>query len=152
MGKFIITLLMLLFFATHCDSEEDGFTFKKRHFDVVIEEDTHGGFHGDGDYYLVLDCSDNREKALENVKDWNKMPLPPNLSEVAYGATSTFSYFPDDAVIPEIENGYYYFHSRSDDTIDPNGDNEQFRMALLNFDFAIYDADSAMLYYLVWDS
>ena len=37
--------------------------FDKSDYTVVKEEDTHGGFHGDGDYYLVVDCSSDPEKA-----------------------------------------------------------------------------------------
>ena len=44
------------------------FGFCKEDFVVVDESDTHGGFHGDGYYYFILDCSNNKEEALEIVK------------------------------------------------------------------------------------
>ena len=43
----------------------DTFGFNKKEFKVVKETDNHRGFHGDGTYILMLDCSENREKALE---------------------------------------------------------------------------------------
>ena len=43
----------------------DTFGFNKKEFKVLKETDSHRGFHGDGDYVLILDCSENKEKALE---------------------------------------------------------------------------------------
>ena len=38
-------------------------------FSVVEERDTHGGFLGDGDYYLILDCSSNADEAKKIIED-----------------------------------------------------------------------------------
>ena len=61
------------------------FGFHKSDFKVVEEHDTHGGFHGDGSYYLILDCTNNKEKALKNLADWPELPLSKNLELIMYG-------------------------------------------------------------------
>ena len=47
--------------------------------------DTHGGFLGDGTYYLILDCSERKEQATELIKDWKPLPLTENLQLIMYG-------------------------------------------------------------------
>lgn len=153
----LIVLVTIILLISGCSWQEDGYTFKKRHFDVVLEQNTHGGFHGDGQYCLVLDCSGNPEKALENIENWKKFPLPENLKVVAYGGIAPnghgwSSLFPEEVKMPEIENGYYYFYDRHYEAVDPTDDDELYNRASFNFDFAIYDADNEMLYYLREDT
>ena len=60
-GVFLLCCWMILGSFTACaDSKSEEYAgFLKSDFAVVEEEDTHGGFHGDGMYYLILDCSGN---------------------------------------------------------------------------------------------
>ena len=46
---------------------KDTFGFNKKEFKVLKETDSHRGFHGDGDYVLILDCSENKEKVLREI-------------------------------------------------------------------------------------
>lgn len=124
--------------------------FHKDDFTVVYEEDDHGGFNGDGQYCLVLDCSHNKEKALRNVEDWKRLPLPKELEIILYGGeydgSNYSSSFPDEVEIPPITNGYYYFedrHSESTDKDNPSGLLDRYSY---NFEFAVYDADRDILY------
>ncbi len=64
---------------------KDTFGFNKKEFKVLKETDSHRGFHGDGDYVLILDCSENIEKALEYTKEWKSLPLTENLQLLMYG-------------------------------------------------------------------
>ena len=64
---------------------KDTFGFNKKEFKVLKETDSHRGFHGDGDYVLILDCSENKEKALEYTKEWEILPLTENLQLLMYG-------------------------------------------------------------------
>lgn len=134
----------------------NGYVFDSDNFVVVTEIDTHGGFHGDGTYCLVLDCSDNREKALKNIKGWKKLPLPKELELVAFGGVyygTTYSgMFPDEAEIPQITNGYYYFEDRHRESTYKDNPTDLFDRHSYNFDFAIYDTDTDMLYCLKIDT
>ena len=57
----------------------------KNDFEIIEVADTHGGFHGDGEYYIILDCKNNKEKALKAVRGWNELPMTENLSLMVYG-------------------------------------------------------------------
>ena len=87
--------------------------FDKSEYTIVAEEDTHGGFHGDGSYYLILDCSSNAEKALDIAREWNPMPLSENLNLIMYGGVRngmSYGYeLAEEAHWPKIEHGYYKF-------------------------------------------
>ena len=132
------------------------FGFTKKEFSVVEELDTHGGFHGDGSYYLILDCSDNKEKALELVKEWKELPLSENLELIMYGGERngvTYSYeLAKFAHIPKIENGYYIFKDRTSESKDSADDSELFDRHSLNFSLAIYDCDTNKMYYIEFDT
>ena len=98
---------------------EDSFMgFRKGDFTVVEENDTHGGFHGDGTYLLVLDCSKNIELAMELVKGWKEFPLSENLSTVLYGSDIHGGVLlKEEGCIPVITNGYYYFCDRNSENL-----------------------------------
>lgn len=72
--KFLIPILLLFLLILpflfqfilskkHTDFIAEHFGFQKNEFTIVEESDIHGGFHGDGSYSLILDCSTNKEKA-----------------------------------------------------------------------------------------
>lgn len=132
------------------------FGFTKRDFAVVEELDTHGGFLGDGLYYLILDCSANKEKALEIVEHWNKLPLSENLNLIMYGGEKdgvAYGYeLAEEAHIPKIENGYYIFIDRSTESVDSADDSEILKRNSFNFSIAIYDCDTDKMYYFEFDT
>lgn len=132
------------------------FGFSKQRFTVVEEMDTHGGFVGDGSYYLILDCSDNTEDALSIVADWNELPLSENLNLIMYGGEKddvTYGYdLSEEAHMPVIENGYYYFEDRHSEAKDVSDDSELFSRASFNFSLAVYDSDTNRLYYFEFDT
>ncbi len=132
------------------------FGFAKKDFSVVEELDTHGGFHGDGSYYLILDCSNNEEKALKKVENWNKLPLSENLNLIMNGGNKdgvTYGYeLAEEAHIPKIENGYYKFEDRSSESTDSSDDTELFDRGSFNFSIAIYDSDTNKMYYFEFDT
>lgn len=145
-----------LLVATKVTVEETYFGFSKDDFIVVDEADTHGGFYEDGSYYLILDCSENREKALENVKGWKELPLSKNLNLIMYGGEKdgmTYGYnLAEEAKIPEIENGYYYFCDRHSESTDASDDTNLLTRASFNFTLAIYDSDADRMYYFEFDT
>lgn len=134
----------------------DYFGFSKKDFAVVEEQDTHGGFLGDGSYYLILDCSNNTEAALEIVDSWNSLPLSENLGLIMFGGEkSGVSYgynLSEEAHIPEIENGYYCFRDRHSEAKDSSNDSELFSRASFNFSLAMYDSDTNIFYYFEFDT
>ena len=148
---YVLCLVLLCGFAG-CGSEKSYVGFSKKDFTVVEENDTHGGFHGDGTYLLVLDCSENKERALELVKEWKAFPLSENLKTVLYGNDTYISLLAEETKIPEITNGYYYFYDRHSESTDASDDTNLLSRASYNFTLAIYDSDTDRLYYVEFDT
>ena len=158
-GIFCIIILCITLSA--CGLAEDAlskyFDFKKSDFIVLEEKDTHGGFHGDGSYYLVLDCSQNADKARSIVEDWTALPLSENLHLVMYGGEKNginYGYnFAEEAHWPEIKNGVYKFVDRYNGYLkDRSDDSEILDRVSFNFSIAVYDLDSNILYYFEMDT
>lgn len=129
------------------------FGFEKKDFDVVDETDSHGGFHGDGTYFLILDCSKNKELSMKLVKDWKVLPLTENLHTILYG-NDTYGalLLEEEGSIPVISNGYYYFYDRHSESIDFSDDTELLHRYSYNFTLAIYDSDTDIMYYVEFDT
>ena len=151
-----ILLLLLKPIDNYTDITTPYFGFTKKDFSVIEELDTHGGFPVDGSHYLILDCSDNKQKALEIIKDWNKLPLSENLNLVMYGGEKDgviYGYeLAKEAHIPKIENGYYIFVDSQAKGKDNGDDSELFNRYSLNFEIAIYDCDTDRMYYFEFDT
>ena len=96
--KIIIVTIIVCLFLTSCNTvgsgQNDYFGFKTSVFTVVDEKDTHGGFLGDGDYYLILDCSE----AIDKSDDTNLFRrYSYNFSVAVYDLdTNTLYYFEFD--------------------------------------------------------
>lgn len=125
-------------------------------FSVVEERDTHGGFLGDGDYYLILDCSSNADEARKIIEDWKPLPLSENLQLIMYGGEKNgvqYGYdLAQNAQWPRIEHGCYQFADRHSESKNPDDDSELFDRYSFNFEIAIYDLDSDYLYYYRFDT
>lgn len=117
--------------------------------------DNHGGFHGDGTEYVVLEFSD--DSVLEQIKDnsaWTALSLDETAKALVYGVTEETSqigpFLTDengDTLFPEIENGYYILidrHSQKEGNI--------LERASFNFTLAIYDTDTNKLHYCEFDT
>lgn len=149
-GVFCILLFCVTLSA--CGLTEDTlskhFGFKTSDFIISEEKDTHGGFHGEGSYYLILDCSQNADKARSIVENWTALPLSENLHHVMYDGY----HFAEKARWPAIENGVYKFvdrQSRSKNSSDDSGILDRYSF---NFSIAVYDFDSDILYYFEIDT
>ena len=149
-------LLLLNPVGRYISDTYEYFGFAKKDFSVIEELDTHGGFHGDGSYYLILDCSENKQDALENVSGWNTLPLSENLALIMYGGHKDGMWYgynlAEEANIPAIENGYYIFKDRHSDSRDSADDSELFNRHSFNFSIAIYDLDTDIMYYFEFDT
>ena len=68
---------------------------------IIDERDTHQGWLGDGEYYLILDCSQNAERACSIVREWKPLPLSQNLNRALYGEEK------DGIKIPYLNGGLF---------------------------------------------
>lgn len=136
---------------------------------IVLDEDSHGGFHGDGTWLLILGCKDvstspftvtdehGKQSAMTvsiadsiaSNKHWHSLPMSGNVSELVkrtHYENSCESFF------PEITNGYYYFKDRSSEAVDRYSDSEVYNRYSFNYTLAVYDSDTDMLYICVLDT
>ena len=152
----LIYAMLMIALLCGCTDKDPYFGFTKQDFTIVEENDTHGGFLGDGEYYLILDCSDNTEKALENIEGWNSLPLSENLELAMFGGEKdgeAYGYMLSElAHMPKIENGYYFFEDRFDGAEDPSDDSELLSRYSFNFSLAVYDCDTNLLYFFAFDT
>ena len=127
--------------------------------EIKSHYDSHGGFLGDGTSFYALQFSD--DSAAEKIKsssDWKPFPLPDSLKTVVWGLQDDeHDYAPmiikdndwNHPLIPQVENGYYFFFDRHSDATNPKDDSaflDESRPSY-NFTVAIYDSDTNMLYY-----
>ena len=114
---------------------------------ILRQEDTHGGFHGDGYTLISIQYPDNSiVRELEESEQWHPLPLAE--------ALNTFIYQPYDSKldIPVISNGFYFFEYRHTEATAPSDPTELLNRASFNFTFAVYDTDSDTLYLCRYDT
>lgn len=119
---------------------------------VVTEEDSHGGFHGDGERWVEVSLEEDISSALEEA-GWQELPLPEPLETAMYSVTEADgertitrgTCFQRD--IPWVSDGYYFFRDRHSESADPADPTELLERGSYNFTVALYDRDSQTLYY-----
>lgn len=150
----IVTIIVCVVFSS-C-STVGYFGFRTSAFTVIEEKDTHGGFLGDGTYYLILDCSERKEQATELIKDWKPLPLTENLQLIMYGGEKngvSYAYdLAEEAHWPIINNGVYKFVDRHSEAVGKSDDASLFERHSYNFSIAAYDLDTNILYYFEFDT
>ena len=103
---------------------------------IILEEwDNHGGFHGDGETFLKLSCADGFENNFSS--EWKLLPLEGEAYRYFYEWGGVFEH-PEtgEKVIPEVENGYWYFKSTG----------------AMNWEFALFDFEENILYFYIFDA
>lgn len=153
---FLLACIMALPSCLTDTQSDDYFGFSKQDFTVVAEQDTHGGWLGDGSYCLILDCSGNTEAALKIIDSWNPLPLSEDLNLIMFGGEkdgTAYGYgLSEEAHMPAIENGFYCFRDRHSEARDPSDDSALFSRASFNFSLAVYDSDTNRFYYFAFDT
>ena len=129
----------------------------------IQSSNSHGGFHGDGMRVVELAFSSDLSGQIVGSDNWKPLPLSQNLTALVYGLRwesddATYQVGPyltddnNDPVIPQIENGYYYFLDRHSKSVDSHDDSDVLERHSYNFTIAIYDSDTDTLYYVEFDT
>lgn len=113
-------------------------------YNVLHEQDSHGGFHGDGLYFVVLDCSGKTEEMQRLTEDWRELPLPPNLHRKLYGGMLELTDPVGNGLIEEASDGRYYFNNRHSKARDP-WDTEIEGKYSYNFSVAVFNRENNTL-------
>ena len=118
-------------------------------YQVVDEGGLYGGCLGDGEYYLIMDCSKNPKSARNVIWKWEPLPLSDNLKRLMYGQGYHYA---TNAHLPFIEHGFYRFRDDFPDAENTLDDTELFDRYSINCTLAVYDTDNEILYYFETDS
>lgn len=122
--------------------------------EILIEMDTHGGFHGDGETYVVLEFPDGDSFQVPESGFWHELPLSDNLNTFLYEYTHHTQVWDamGEELLPELEEGYYFFLDRNSDSLFQSDDAELLSRGAYNFILALYDPASLTLYYYELDT
>jgi hypothetical protein len=151
LAGFIIFCLVLFFIYTskRCNYErliEKSIPYSAK---VLESYDTHGGFHGDGESYIVYQFNNEQfKKFFTNItkdNDWKKLPLSDDIKKVSHWFSDGEKQRKYEIPI-EISNGLYFIrdfqHSKK-----PIWDRYS-----VNFVIAIVDSSQKRLYICQVDS
>ncbi len=113
-------------------------------------EDSHGGFHGDGETFAVVEA-DGLAEGLAGLPGWKPLPMTEQVGAAVGGVCG-----PEGLTmmgrIPEIGEGFYYFHDRHQESADPYDDTGLHGRFSYNFTVAAYDSAEGRLYYYELDT
>lgn len=112
--------------------------------DIIKSKDTHGGPHGDGQLFAVLDCSKDSNKIIEQIKEWYLLPIDDYYVKIVFDGIKTNALYVEEMKeydLLNLQNGYYYFKG-----INPYDWGDGFE-GYYNKRLAIYDIDKNILYY-----
>lgn len=120
-------------------------------YSVLYEADNHGGFHGDGLYFVVLDCEGRHEEMMELTEGWLELPLPKELHRMIY--TEGFGCPAMEGLYEIAQDGCYYFRNRHRYALNEQ-DSDIFGKGKYscNFDLAVYDRERDTLCMMVYDT
>ena len=122
---------------------------------TVEEEDTHGGFLGDGTGCIALSFPDGRlEEQLAADPAWHSLPADETVQTLVWGTQdegASISPCLTDSegapLVPAVQAGYYRLIDRHSDTQTPILERGSF-----NFTVGVYDSDARILYYCELDT
>ena len=154
--------ILSIFILTGCNYFQTTEEYIKNQIDIDIsfctiedDQDKHSGFLGDGYSIIKANCSKDYQKLLKQLNHWNKFPLSENLQLVMYGGERNgmiYAYhLAEEANIPLISNGYYYFLNRNSNVKEKDSD-DLFSQYSFNFTLALYDIDTNLFYYYEYDT
>ena len=162
----VIGVLMVVLLISGCSAESNqAYMEKQLNIELpdslgIEHEDDHGGFHGDGERFakIKFDKVNGLDflSQIEQNSEWNKMPLSENLTLIMYGGNRNnidYAYnLAEEAGIPEIKNGYWYFTDRHSHSTDRKDTTELLDRYSLNFTLAMYDENDNILYFYELDT
>lgn len=156
-----MVLILICIFAVACTKEStEKYVARKTgldlsHCEIEKDKDTHGGFHGDGEMLAIFNCNNKDEKIINQINNWDSLPLTENLELIMYGGKKdgiTYNYkLASENGIPKITNGYYNFINRHSSALNES-DDDIFNKYSFNFTIVLYDSDTQKMYYYEFDT
>ncbi|HAQ41037.1 MAG TPA: hypothetical protein DCM73_09520 [Clostridiales bacterium] len=119
--------------------------------ETIEVNDSHGGFHGDGTYFEIIQINSSEiasfGEELRKSGLWEELPLGGELQKFIYGEhTPEYSYGGHGEMMPKDISGIYRFNDKS---VDPRPLFERYSQ---NFMFCMFDTNTGKLYILEFNS
>lgn len=122
-------------------------------------EDTHGGFHGDGETFVTLTFSADDAAALQAQlaeQGWQPLPMEGEMRAAVYGGALDGVNYGDGVFarysVSAPVNGWYWFFDRHSEATDPHSADGLLGRYSMNYSAAVFDADRNTLYYYELDT
>ena len=130
----ILSFLLCLFPNTAISEIRENLDIEIKNYQIEFHEDTHGGFHGDGEEIIIFRPNDEQIKKIE--AEWQKTPLDSGIAplifpEEEYNGLELTEY------IPKTE-GFWVYKNRNSFT-----DGYSY-----NISFAFFDGEIVYYYEL----
>lgn len=119
--------------------------------EIIEAGDSHGGFHGDGTYFEIIQINSSETASfaeeLQNSGLWEELPLSGELQKFIYGEhNAEYTYGGHGEMMPKNISGIYRFNDKSADS------RPLFERYSQNFIFCMFDTNKGRLYILEFDS
>ena len=118
--------------------------------EVQRRDDTHGGFHNDGETYIQIRFDEDDRVVLEQIEassEWTSLPLPEELRTL--GEHMNEVWLPTDE---ELGEGYYWFLDRHSEAEDRSDYSAALGRYSYNFTLAFYSIGEKTLCFCVLDT
>lgn len=159
MKKYVPPLLLFLFLLTGCGGSDirtsisETLCVNLSNTSILISENSHGGFHGDGETFVVLEFPADTPFECPESDFWHGLPLEENTRRLLYEFDTAFLRDEEGHPrIPEVTNGCWFFYDRHSQSLSPFDDAGLFSRASFNCTIALYDADTNLLYFYELDT
>ena len=130
--SFFAAVFNFLFHPTAVSDIRQSLDMKIRPSAVVYFEDTHGGFHGDGEEIIIFTPTDSQKEKIKS--EWNKTPVESGISSLIFSKTE-YNGLELTKYIPNTK-GYWFYKNSGDFTYS------------YNFSFAFFDGEKVYYYEL----
>lgn len=130
----ILSFLLCLFPNTAISEIRENLDIDIKNYQIEFHEDTHGGFHGDGEEIIIFRPD---EKQIEKIEDeWQKTPIDSGIAPLIF-PENEYNGLELTEYIPNTE-GFWFYKNRSSFT-----DGYSY-----NFSFAFFDGEKVYYYEL----
>lgn len=124
--------------------------------ELVSEENTHGGFLGDGITQKIYNCYHQDIEKKQLKKGLKPLPLSDNLMNEIMNNFPIEENIQPENIIKEITNGYYFFIDNYAVNYENNhniySDKNISNRSSKNYTLGIYDIDTKVFYYFEVDT
>ncbi len=122
--------------------------------EIVYADDSHAGFHGDGEALVILEFAEDDElvRSIEENIHWRALPMNEAERLLAYGPVVEGLLPEAENLLPDVEEGWYRLidrHHLAGDEADAERMMERYSY---NFTLGVYDAAWKRLYYVELDT